>query len=460
VFGHDPSCCRRRCKRTSEYRSGQKVLVDHQVAVRHSIVGMRFPAELQRHLFEPSFWAAFFFEPQSPKGPDDDRWENVNELKVEFGLGGGYGLELDLNLGYQYYGLGVLTPAQGSPACVGWDDQAHFHPHVFRWDELDQICRAVALAEPVLRHPGAALALLCRYTFISDHDDLDEITPLVDGAFTTLRPEGLSADSYWPQLRDWFDRSDLRRAGVIWTRSEYGNWTVHQDYDAGTSGPTLYSTRWAPESAGNDGFPFAEWREMLGRAQQKIDDAIDPTWRDVPEVARALSDITANRDLTHAAELAQSLATAGCDNLVILRALADPVHPSETCWVLELLTGARPGSLIKAFLGPSPLRDARLFRLSLTLDVVKRPADYDRMVAKEIDRELRAAQLGSAILTGGSMREDWKGSFKWLTASIIIDIRDDFDAGLRIVRQALRSRNAAGKTELRHYYEPFDRVHF
>jgi hypothetical protein len=331
---------------------------------------------------------------------------------------------------------------------------------VFRWEELDQICRAVALAEPGLRHPGPALALLCRYAFISDHDDLDELTPLVDGAFTTLRPEGLPADSYWPQLRDWFDRSDLRGAGVTWTRDEYGNWTAHQDDDAGSIGPTLYSMRCSPESAGNDGFPFAGWREVLGRAQQIINDAVDPTWRDVPAVAHTLSHITANRDMTHAAELGQRLAAAGCDNPVILSALADPVHPSETCWVLELLTGARPGSLMKVFLGPSPLRGARLFRLALTLDVVKRPADYGRMVAQEIDRELRAAQLGSATLTGSSMREDWKGSFQWLTDSIVIDIRDDFDAGLSIVRDVLRRRNASRKTDLRRYYKPFDAIRF
>ena len=425
------------------------------LAVPHSIVGMPFPAELRRHLHEPSFWAAYFFEPAGAEGPHDDR-----QLNVEFALGGGCGLELDLNLSHRYYGLGVLTPAHRSPACVGWDDQVHFHPHVFRWEELDQLCRAVALVEPELRHPGPALALLCRYALISDHDDLDEVTPLVDGAFTSLRPEGLPADSYWPQLRDWFDRSDLRGAGVTWTRDQYGNWTAHQDDDAGTSGPTLYSMRCSAESAGDDGFPFAAWREVLGRAQQIVDDAVDPRWRAVPEVARALSRITANRDLTHAAELGQRLAAAGCDNTVILSALADPVHPSETCWVLELLTGARPGSLMKVFLGPSPLRDARLFRLALTLDVVKRPAEYGRMVAQEIDRELRAARLGSATLTGGEARKDWKGSMKWLTDNIVIDIRDEFDAGVSIVGQVLRRRNAAGKTDLRHYYKPYDAIRF
>jgi hypothetical protein len=45
-------------------------------------------------------------------------------------------------------------------------------------------------------------------------------------------------------------------------------------------------------------------------------------------------------------ELADQLATAGCDHPVIVRALRDPIDELETLWVLELFCGEEPGSLL------------------------------------------------------------------------------------------------------------------
>jgi hypothetical protein len=48
-----------------------------------------------------------------------------------------------------------------------------------------------------------------------------------------------------------------------------------------------------------------------------------------------------------AAGLGRALAAAGCTQPTILTALTDPVHPTEVAWVLELLTTAPRGSLVR-----------------------------------------------------------------------------------------------------------------
>lgn len=97
-------------------------------------------------------------------------------------------LDVDTRLGS--YELGITGPGSTEPAELGWDDLAHWHPHALRWSELDLICRAVAVRDPRLPHPGAPMALLCRFTAVFEDDDVDRAVAGVDAAYAALRPQG------------------------------------------------------------------------------------------------------------------------------------------------------------------------------------------------------------------------------------------------------------------------------
>ena len=322
------------------------------------------PDNLRGYLHDPGFWRAFSF------ADDSDRWRDAAELIAEFPVGGNHAVRLELNMDITLFELGLLPPGAQKPLSVGWDDQARWHPHVFRWEELDLVCRAAALTERQLRHPGPALALLWRFAIIGEHDDVDTITPLVDAAFTTLRRddparalpfaegEGVEDEPYWPQIWHQFDAQDMRNSEVVWHRDAYGNWSVTQDLEASRAGKSLHSMRWTPEEPGDDSyFPFTAWRAMLDQARHTLADAVDARWLVDDDVTRLLEQIAAERDLSIADELGRALAAAGCDNPVILTGLTDPVHPAEICWILELITATTQGALIKRFLEPVPTVD-------------------------------------------------------------------------------------------------------
>lgn len=217
-------------------------------------------------LQDPLFWARYTFAYDGEPGFDrlgelagrfeyqdlDDDDEDIEGVEVAFDVGGGYQLVLDVALELPHHELGLLGPGRSEPAELGWDDLAHWTPHVFRWDELAVICAAVDGE----RHPGAALALLCRFAAIFDDDDVDTAVATVDAAYLSLRPAGWAG--YWPTGADWLARADLRGQNVVWYSNDAGHRWARQ---IGDHTADLYSTRHSP-----DGFPHEELRGLLAAA--------------------------------------------------------------------------------------------------------------------------------------------------------------------------------------------------
>ncbi|MFI9817119.1 hypothetical protein [Saccharothrix variisporea] len=295
---------------------------------------MPIPDALKTGLADPKFWAMYCFE-DDHEGYDEYFDEDSHVLS--FPVGGGYSLDLDIS--DSYFDLGLRVPGADEPVTVGWSDEAHFHPHALRWDELDLVCRAASLLEPELRHPGPGLALLSRFVVISAYDDITTIESLLHAAFTTLKPA--DAEGYWPDAEDIAGRVDYRRQAVVWHRDVDGNFSVHKDISA-FDGADLYSTR----TRGSD-FPWADWRSKLDQAERTLAAAVDPTWLEPLAVGKLLDRAIADRDPTAAPELGRTLADLGCANPTILTALTAPVHPAETTWVLELLSTAPRGTLLR-----------------------------------------------------------------------------------------------------------------
>ncbi len=175
---------------------------------------MAIPAELD--LSDPEFWATYFFE-------SDDEYLEDDEHTASFDVGGGHSVDVEISDGY--FDLGVRSPDEDEAVSIGWDDEAHFHPHVLRWAELDLICRAAALRDPALRHPGPGLALLGRFLVLDTADDVDVVTAMLHAAFTGLRPADTAG--FWPDARKHgTDRADFRAHGVVWRLDQDGDHVI------------------------------------------------------------------------------------------------------------------------------------------------------------------------------------------------------------------------------------------
>jgi hypothetical protein len=198
---------------------------------------------------------------------------------------------------------------------------------------------------------------------------------------------------FWPRTRDWLHRVDGRPHGIAWQRTPAGDWAVGQ----ASTEPVdrdLYSVR-RPGSA----FPFAAWRELLAAAE--------------------------------------ATAAAG--------PLPAPESDAERHWVEETATGVPRGSLIAARYGASPLRDSRRFRLALNLPGSD---SYAAAVCTDLDRTLREADRGTATVAGST------SGGGHTSALIDIDVVDDLDAGVTLIREILRRHSPGPDARLSHRRVP------
>jgi hypothetical protein len=235
-------------------------------------------------LHDPVFWARYTFAHEEGPGADrlgdledlldedlldddDDADEDPAALDVAFEVGAGHRVVLTIDTPVDAYSVGIVTPDSAEPAELGWDDLAHWHPYALRWSELDLICRAIAARDPQLRHPGAPLALLCRFAAVFDDDDVDQAVATVDAAYAALRPP--QWEGYWPRGADWLERADFRGQNVSWQRDEAGNLWAHQDESHEAD---FYSTRVEPDTGTGGGFPHARLRAVLRAALATVND--------------------------------------------------------------------------------------------------------------------------------------------------------------------------------------------
>ncbi|MFG3304908.1 hypothetical protein [Streptomyces wuyuanensis] len=351
--------------------------------------------DLTARMAEPDFWPLYLFDDQAMEAYEEAREDEEAEeevLRAEFLLERSTGLKLEFEPGVGYVNLAVRSPESAKDETVGWDDTAHFHPHVMPWSELDLLCRAVALYDPALRHPGPVLALLLRFAFLTEDDDLDAITPMVDAAFSAVAPAAAN-DAVPPgaagvrvETRDWFDLRDLRGTGIEWTLRSDGCQAVTQhDRDR----MPLYSLR-GPESVE---FPFAAWSGMLAHATELLHSVRTSPALHLPEVRACLDRCAGSNGHRHIGSLASALSQAGFDNTVLLRALSHPVVLVEAAWAVETLAGLELGELVAAWAGASPLAGSGSWRLSLTLPAAGRPWRFAQKFTGELSAALQAAGL-------------------------------------------------------------------
>lgn len=421
---------------------------------------MPFDDNLATRMAEPDFWPLYLFDDQALEAYEEAREDEEAEEEVfraEFLLDRGLGLRLEFEPGVGYVDLAVVSPESAEAETVGWDDMAHFHPHVMPWPELDLLCRAAALHDPALRHPGPMLALLLRFAFLSEDEDLDGITPLADAAFTAVRPTEASggavsgAVGVREETRDWFDLRDLRGTGIEWTVRPDGCRAVTQhDRD----GMPLYSLR---EPASDD-FPFAAWSRLLVRAAELLDAVrADPAVH-TAEVQAALDRCTGPDGHRHLGPLSEALSRAGFSQTALLRAVSEPVAVVEAAWAVETLAGLGQGKLTAAWFGGSPLAGSRSWQLSLTLPAAGRPWRFAQEIAGELSAVLQEAGLGWAETNGSTSVQGEHGGYVHRADHLDVLIRDDLPGGVRVISQLLHRHQAAATAVLKHGEKPYEHV--
>ncbi len=368
---------------------------------------------LQRLARIRRFWTDFFWQTEPDGG-----YPQLAGRTIRFTLAGGYKLSLSLDEGLHYFSLGFTAPRQETVE-IAWDDQAHWHPHVLRWQELELICRAIALQDSRLAHPGLVLLLLHRFAPICVGDDLDVIVPMLETAWRQL---DLFSDS---EIARWIERADARDAGFAWRyHEEVGGWCIEQDGERAARG--LYTLR----DAGNKEFPFAQWARMIAAAEDFVAQARvgaaqyarireNGRYRPAPAILRSL------RDEKHAA---------------LAGALGDEPPLPRVCWVVETLLGLPAGSLVKRHVrrACSP-RAKHVLSLTLPLRDRKRPlpSAAGKLVRDTLDRILKDLNLGEADVSGATSTTAEDGSHVYIDECLSVRIDGDLDRGIRVLRDVL-----------------------
>lgn len=192
------------------------------------------------------FWTDYLHVSQ----PD---WPDASSLAwdVSLDLGTSVGLELIIDYGTSAATLLLREAAEEAvPIEVAWDDQAHWHPHVLRWAELDAICRRIAARSSPYPHPGLPLLLLYRFAPLVSDAEYRRYVPLLEHAWGELGLFGPGDTAIF------IDRVDFRGQFVEWQHNESVGWFVEQTARAERD---LYSLR----ILGNSEFPFVPWKSLM-----------------------------------------------------------------------------------------------------------------------------------------------------------------------------------------------------
>jgi len=223
---------------------------------------MRLPRPLAALLASSAFWRRFFWEDEGQQGApgEDEPSVDLADFVVPFRIEADLGLDLGVSASCGYISLSLVHPALASPVEIAWDDDAHWHPHVMRWDELDELSRALADVDPDFPHPGLSLLLLHRFAPICEGDDAPGIVALLEQAWAAVA--SVSPDEVSSRIQ----RADHRHDGFRWVASG-GVFTLEQDparREACIAEP--YSTR----HADNAEFPHASYEDLFRRVRARL----------------------------------------------------------------------------------------------------------------------------------------------------------------------------------------------
>ena len=200
------------------------------------------PLDVTDRAFSASFWDDYLFVDED--APREEQWRYVLPLNMPAELV----IENDLGM----ISLQFRGSKEEELVEIAFDDEAHWHPHVLRWEEVQAIGHRIARAEPSLPHPGIPLLLLSRFAPVVSETDAHVAIESISQAMERI---GILSPA---RLQHLIRLIDFRNAAVTWRHDPATGWFPDQHAGPGVE-PGLYSLR-HPENAT---FPWEAWRRFV-----------------------------------------------------------------------------------------------------------------------------------------------------------------------------------------------------
>ncbi|MFD0715356.1 hypothetical protein [Paenibacillus sp. GCM10027626] len=199
---------------------------------------------IQKKLFySKKFWDRYFWDLH-----DEFSYEILEDNPIRFHLTENDTLLLDpgedlayISLGFQYKGEEELE--------IAWDDEAHFHPFVLRFNEFQTIVDKIAAVHEV--EAWIPALLLRRFVGIESFAELQTISAWELGMRKT---SGLFTED---ELHTWFEKSK-HVDEKFWNNCD-NKWNYQEPFGWVFEGNDAYSLR----NSANSYFPFQQWNRML-----------------------------------------------------------------------------------------------------------------------------------------------------------------------------------------------------
>jgi len=189
---------------------------------------------------QQEFWTDYYWLTQ-----EDRSYPALADHPVELSLSEEYALLVDieeelLDVTLLLSGRSGLEPVQ-----LGWDDQVHFHPYVFRWAELEAISRHFRAEDPDAGF--IPFLLLYRFAAVTQQEDLNHIRSTVEAAWRSL---------------DLFSEGEIQAFIKQTIRPlDTAEWTQHPRF-----GWVLEGEAYSLRQAENEDFPHADLQKLLNQA--------------------------------------------------------------------------------------------------------------------------------------------------------------------------------------------------
>lgn len=187
---------------------------------------------------EKQFWHDWvYFDEVQIKYPD---------YEFKFSIFREYELVLKVNTDLWWRELNFVHESLSEPILLGWNDMAHWHPYVFRWNEFEAICRCLARQFSTMPFPGIPLLLLHQFAPIRFNDDMEAIRTIIREAWQTLNLFS-EAEIAEFMLRTAF----VANREMYWMENPQLGWVMDGEFP--------YSLRVAT----NKEFPFKQFNQMV-----------------------------------------------------------------------------------------------------------------------------------------------------------------------------------------------------
>lgn len=206
----------------------------------------------RREFWEDFFWydaGRFYNETRVDRLIRQSGYADLAARPLDLPFPGDYRLSLTVTCSFDQMRLSLGHPSLPEPGLLGLDDPAQWYPYVFRWPEIDALCRSLAARDADLPYPGWPLLMLCRFAPVTAQDDRAVPRRTVGDAWrSTGHLSEAEVDRFFA---DCLDRSNDE---VAWTWQAGAGWLC-EGFDA-------YSFR---NRDNLDRFPFARLNDLLAQ---------------------------------------------------------------------------------------------------------------------------------------------------------------------------------------------------